>query len=70
MPAEFASLKHVDRVWYLREHLQKTFIELFGLFGDIDTKYIKHLFDNAINVISAENSGMKTIGSFFKRKRE
>ena len=55
---------------YLRDHLSKTFVELFGLFGDVDTKYIKDLFKNSINIINAEGSGMKTIGHFFKRKRD
>ena len=70
IPAEFAQKEDVDRAWYLREHLRNTFIELFSLFGDVQIKYVSDLFQNAINIISAEHSGMRTIQSFFKRKAE
>ena len=69
IPAEFAEKSDVDRAWYLRNHLQSTFVELFGLFGDTKVSCIHDLFVSAVNRLEAEEKGQMSIRSFFKRAK-
>ena len=69
IPAEFAEKSDVDRAWYLRDHLQSTFVELFGLFGDINTSYVNNLFLSAVNRLNAAQRSQKPISLFFKKAK-
>ena len=64
----YAKLEDIDRVWYVKDHVQSCILELFDVFGDTKVEFVKKMFYNACKAIESQGKKQPQIAAFFKAK--
>lgn len=64
-PADYTKLEAVDRLWYLKEHVQKAVLEMYEIFKEIPTNEIEKKFDCAYAKILAQQNKQNLLSNYF-----